>query len=345
MTSLNIRKNALKYKGMVGTGGIGSGMFFALNGDHTLGREESRSGRLIDRNDYCKLHIIAHYVQTLLGPDFTTVPIGSVGDDEPGTRLFKEMERTGMVMKHVKVIPGEQTLFSLCFIYPDESGGNLTVDDSASTKVDAATVAEAENECAQLGPEGIVLCAPEVPLEARAKLLDLATQYGMFRTASFVSEEMHSAVSKSMIENIDLLAVNIDEAAAAASIPIKDSTRDIVERSIEALRTMNPDMMISVTAGQEGSWSWDGTALHHMPVFKADVASTAGAGDCHFAGIIAGIAAGLTLFEAQELGNLAAALSVTSPHTINKDVNKENMKELAEKTGVKLSDSVFELLE
>ena len=51
-------------------GGIGSGMFFRLNGDATLGREESRSGYFLDRNDYCKLHIITHYVKALLGPDF-----------------------------------------------------------------------------------------------------------------------------------------------------------------------------------------------------------------------------------------------------------------------------------
>jgi hypothetical protein len=47
--------------GMLGVGGIGSGTFFLLNGEHSLGREESRSGHFIDRRDYCKLHIISHY--------------------------------------------------------------------------------------------------------------------------------------------------------------------------------------------------------------------------------------------------------------------------------------------
>ena len=43
-------------------------MFFALDGNHTLGREESRSGHFLDRRDYCKLHIVSHYVCRLLGP-------------------------------------------------------------------------------------------------------------------------------------------------------------------------------------------------------------------------------------------------------------------------------------
>lgn len=78
MNSLNIDLNKYKYKTMIGVGGIGSGMFFLLNGDHTLGREESRSGRLENRKDYCKLHIISHYVKTLLGKKFSVIPIGKV---------------------------------------------------------------------------------------------------------------------------------------------------------------------------------------------------------------------------------------------------------------------------
>jgi len=53
MTALNIDINKCRYKSMIGVGGIGSGMFFLLNGNHTIGREESRSGYFLDRRDYC----------------------------------------------------------------------------------------------------------------------------------------------------------------------------------------------------------------------------------------------------------------------------------------------------
>ena len=62
MKSLKVNIDSCHYKAMIGAGGIGSGMFFKLNGDHTLGREESRSGYFLDQKDYCKLHIISHYV-------------------------------------------------------------------------------------------------------------------------------------------------------------------------------------------------------------------------------------------------------------------------------------------
>ncbi|HEX6907174.1 MAG TPA: hypothetical protein VF154_11240, partial [Terriglobales bacterium] len=47
------------YRRLIGIGGIGSGIFFALDGEHTLGREESRLGKLLEVRDYCKLHIIS----------------------------------------------------------------------------------------------------------------------------------------------------------------------------------------------------------------------------------------------------------------------------------------------
>jgi hypothetical protein len=72
-TPLNTNPAAWRYKALIGTGGIGSGTFFALKGDHTLGREESRAGRFLDRRDYCKLHIIEHYVAVLLGTSFESV--------------------------------------------------------------------------------------------------------------------------------------------------------------------------------------------------------------------------------------------------------------------------------
>src|SRR5512137_2113496 len=93
--SLNVDIPTCPYRAMLGVGGIGSGTFFLLNGEHTLGREESRSGHFIDRRDYCKLHIISHYVRTLLGEAFHTLPIGKVGDDEAGRRVVREMQDAG----------------------------------------------------------------------------------------------------------------------------------------------------------------------------------------------------------------------------------------------------------
>jgi len=345
MTPLNIDIPNCRYQAMIGVGGIGSGMFFALEGDHTLGREESRSGHILDRRDYCKLHIVCHYVKTLLGPEFTAFPIGKVGDDEAGERLFDEMRDAGLNMEHVKRSRGDQTLFSVCLVYPDGSGGNLTTDDSACAKVDGSFVAEAEGEFARFNGRGIALILPEVPMEARVKLLELGTRHRFFRVASFISAEMKEVARSGALGAVDLLAANLDEAVAATDIATEDrDPQAIVEAAVQAMRFMNPQLQICITAGDRGSWSWDGESLVHVPAFRTEVVGTAGAGDAYLSGLIAGLTGGLSLSQAQELGTLVAALSITSPHTINKDIDRDSLRAFAARIQAPICDAVGRLL-
>jgi len=342
---LRVDASRCRYQAMIGVGGIGTGMFFALHGNHTLGREESRSGRFLDRRDYCKLHIISHYVKVLLGPSFAVIPVGKVGDDDAGRRLLGEMGEIGLDLRYVPACPGEQTLSAICLVYPDGSGGNLTVDDSACQRVDGAFVGAAEAEFARFAGRGIALAAPEVPLEARRRVLEMGTAYHFLRVAAFVSAEMSAAMESGLFEMTDLLATNVDEASAIAGISAEGaSPLEIVEAAVGRLSEVNPRLRISITAGKRGSWSWDGTSLVHVPAFPVEAVSTAGAGDAHLSGIIAGLVAGLTLAQAQELGTLVAALSVTSPHTIAKEIERESLRTFAVREQVPLSDTVKGLL-
>ena len=144
-------------------------------------------------------------------------------------------------------------------------------------------------------------------------------------------------------DEIDLLALNLDEAAALAGIPA-EGTRPatLVEATLAWTR---PDMQVTVTAGAQGSWVWDGKTLTHLHALPVQVVSTAGAGDAHLAGIVAGLAAGLPLVEAHQLGVLTAAVAVTSPHTINHELDTGALWRCASEFGVPLSAPVCALLE
>jgi len=332
---------------MLGVGGIGSGTFFLLNGKDSLGREESRSGHFIDRRDYCKLHIISHYVKVLLGEAITVMPIGKVGDDAAGKQLIKEMGMAGLDLRHVQTIAGMQTLYSFCFLYPDGSGGNLTTDNSACDLVGAEDVCQAEADFSAHASRGIALAAPEVSLAARQKLLQMATKYDFWRAAAFTSAEVEPAIEMGLLSETDLLAMNRDEAAAAAGM--RSSADDeppqaIVEAAIARLKAINPSLQVTITAGGNGSWSWDGKNLQHLPAFPTELVSTAGAGDAFLAGVIAGSAAGLNLLEAQELGMLVAAHAVTSPHTIDPQINRKSLSSFATKDRLQLSPQVGQFL-
>jgi len=345
MPPLNVDLGHSRYRAMVGVGGIGTGIFFAVSGDRTLGREESRFGRFLDRRDYCKLHIISHYVRALLGPAFSAIPVGKVGSDDAGARLLEEMRQAGLDTRYVQVCPGRPTLSAICIVYPDGSGGNLTTEDSACSHVDRADVERAEPEFARFQGQGIALAAPEVPLPARHAALELGRRYGFLRVASFNSEEIVRALDDGWLAMVDLLAINLDEAAAVAGAAAEGKAPDAVARAaVERLSSLNPRLLVSITAGAHGSWSWDGENWAYVPALPAPVASTAGAGDAHLAGILAGLVAGLPLAEAQELGALVAALSVTSPHTIHKGIERDSLRTFADEVGVRLSPGVVALL-
>ena len=345
MEPLHIPPSLRRYRALIGTGGIGCGVFFALNGNHTLGREESRSGRFLDRRDYCKLHIVAHYVQALMGPDFRTLPLGMVGDDEQGRGLLTEMDQAGLETRYVRTVPGRSTLYCVCFVYPDGGGGNLTVDDSACSEVDPAFIRGAEPDIAAASQAGITLAVPEVPLAARVELLELGTRYGCLRAASFTSGEIPAARDSGVMAKVDLLAINTDEAAALAGVTPDQPVAGVVEAAVASVRQINPSLQVSITAGTHGSWVWDGGGLTHAPAHEVEVAGAAGAGDAHFAGILVGMASGLSLAQAQQLGALVAALSVTSPHTLNKDIDRESLRALADLLPVSLPAGVRRLLE
>ncbi|MGH2590771.1 MAG: PfkB family carbohydrate kinase, partial [Actinomycetota bacterium] len=191
-------------------------MFLALEGDRTIGRTESRSARLMEVRDYCKLHTVAHHVATLLGAapsggPFHVVPVGVVGGDDAGTRLVAEMTEAGMDVGHVRTDDGRPTLFSVCFQYPDGDGGNITTSDSAASALSDEDVDKAAE---LLDDRTIALAQPEVPLGPRRRLLELAGERGSLRVASFTSLELDEARVSGMFDLVDLIAMNAGEAAA-----------------------------------------------------------------------------------------------------------------------------------
>lgn len=353
------------FRRLIGVGGLGTGIFYALEGEHTLGRNESRPGRLLDVRDYCKLHIIAHYVAVLLGADpggrpFHVLPIGRVGDDQPGRQLREEMAAVGMDMRYVHCDPERPTALSVCFQYPDGSGGNITPSNAADSALSAEEIGSAEGYLSATPGRAIALAAPEVPLAARHHLLRLATAHGALRVASFTSAEMPAAQALGLFALIDLLAINEDEAAALVGQPFDPARPEpFLDACARTLTAWQPAMQIIVSAGQMGAYAFAGSVWDHCPPPAVTVASTAGAGDALLAGAIACLAAGLPLVapgprratmaerpltSALDLGVLLASYTVTSPHTIHPEANVEALIALAQRLGLRFAGPLSGIL-
>jgi len=360
MRVLRIDK-ASPYQQLIGVGGIGTGMLFALEGDHSLGRIESRPGRLLDVRDYCKLHIIIHYVAKLLGAShsgfpFHVLPVGKVGDDAPGRMLLNEMADVGIDTRFVRTIAGKPTLFSVCFQYPNGDGGNITTSNSAAAALSETDLTGIGEVLASSGKRTIVLAAPEVPMTVRRRLLELATEAGALRVASLVSSEVMSVASSGMIQLVDLLSVNEEEAAMLVSCEFRPhDTEPFVDACLRLVAESAPDLRLIVTAGEHGAYGFGDGIWNYCPAPRVGVASTAGAGDALLGGVLAAMAAGLPLLQpgaqrkaltdsplgtALELGVLLASLKCLSPHTIHPYASVDTLVQLANDLELTLASEI-----
>ncbi len=184
-------------------------------------------------------------MQALLGDAFPVFPIGSVGGDDPGRRLAAEMRDVGLDLRFVQTMDDARTLFSFCFLYPDGTGGNMTTEDSASRGSARRSIAAAEAVIADLGHEGIALAVPEVPLAARRALLESAGRHGLFRAASFTRAEMPEARRSGLLGKVDLLAVNLEEAAAAAGLAESAAARAPADTAAAACSALSARAPVS----------------------------------------------------------------------------------------------------
>ena len=357
-----INRAGLKFDHVVATGGIGSGIFFLMEGNHTLGRNESRAATLLPYKDFCKQHIILHYISVLLGSkhdgSFQTFSIGKVGNDDIGKRLVQEMKSVGMNTTHVTICDNYNTLFSVCYQYPDHTGGNITTLESASDKVTADDIDSFFREFDLNGKGEIIIAAPEVPLSTRIKLLEYGRERGSLNAACLLSSEVDEFDQMLGFEKVDILSINIDEAGSIAKI--KDETVEttvVVDACVKKLSKINSKISILITDGVNGSYCYTHERLEHVPSFEVPVKSTAGAGDAFLAGTIAGLCCGLPLLKgvsdhyfsetplqtAVELGTLVASLSVTSADTIHPEADAVILYEFALKNNLHLGKEFLKI--
>jgi ribokinase len=316
---------------IIGTGGVGTGEVYRLEHNHTLGREESRGGHLLDYRDFCKLHIILHYISVLsrdMGLEIKVFPVSAVGDDARGQLITDLMAGSGMDLRYLKILKGSPTLHSVCFQYPDGAGGNITECESACSRVDREFLSGTEKE---MDSQTIVLAAPEVPLPGREAFIMMAKQRGAFVAASFISSEIRELKSAGLFRHIDLLALNMDEARILSKLPESADPGRVAEKCRDFLTELNPELKLTVTNGVHGSFASEREEQSYIPAYKVTAVNTAGAGDAYLAGLIIGIMKGMpftgsTGESCQQLATSLSSMSVTSGDTIHFGITYRSLR-------------------
>ncbi|MGI5897442.1 MAG: carbohydrate kinase family protein [Oscillospiraceae bacterium] len=333
-----------EFNKIIGAGGIGTGMLFLTDDNKTLGRSESRLVQLSDAKDYCKLHIVFHYIATLLAPEKEVFPIGCVGADPAGEQLLLEMQQAGMNTSYVKKEATLPTTVSICLQYPDKEGCNFTASNGAGQSVTSKYIQACLNK---IGPDSqtIVAALPEVSTESRLELLRRGYAAGSFCALSVVAGEAEWLRKQEALRFCDLLAVNLEEAAAI--VQANDNPPALYERLHAYAAAYNPEIRLLVTCGKDGAWIGDQTGFEHVPVLPSTPVTTTGAGDAFLGGTLAALACGYpfrkgksdghfgetALSSAPELGTLCAGMAVESPDSIALQVTAEQIRQRIKTAG------------
>ena len=329
----------MKYDKVIGTGGVGTGVLFISEIDETLGRNESRLALLSPAKDYCKLHIVFHYTAVLLKDNATVYPVSYVGDDPNGHKLRDEMTIAGMDTQYLGTTTDLPTMFGVCLQYPNKDGCNFSASNSAC---DLVTPEYIEQCFATIGinERSIVAAIPEVRLEARAKMLELAKEKGAFCSLTLASAETEQAKQMDIFRHCDLLVVNEEEAATICGTD--SNNNEIIAQSLaEYLLNHYPHLNAIVTCGDEGAYTIYNNNIEHVPTLPVNVVNTTGAGDAFLGGTLGALAYGYplqkgcndtffgqtSLQSAPELGTLCAGMAVECEDSIATVVTMESVSQ------------------
>jgi sugar/nucleoside kinase (ribokinase family) len=344
--------NELLFDYIVGTGGIGTGRFFEMEGNHTLGRNESRLALLTDYKDYCKLHIILHYAAVFLKGAVPVYAIGHVGADGEGRFLKAEMAKAGVNVLYVTEDARSPTMYSLCCQYPNGENCNITAKNSACQTVGAQDLDRFFNEVNPKG-RGLVVAAPEVPLETRLHMLKKGRRRKCFNVATVLAGEALCFAKQGGAALTDLISLNMNEAQAFAPLNgDNDTDQGIIESCIKYLQLLNPEITIIITLGGKGALIRHGDRFYKSGAADVQVVNTAGAGDCFLGTVIAAKTRGIGLFPPQanndklacaiDLGNAASGKKVECKDTIDFSMSVESLEQFAQKHGLFFTDTIQE---
>jgi len=337
----------LSFDFVIGVGGIGKGIMFELKDNHTMGRNESRLANLTDSQDFCKLHIIMHYVSMFTDDRIPVYAIGKIGDDEIGKEVLSLMKSVGINTKNVFIEDKRKTLYSVCYQYPDEDGGNITTQNSASNFV-LPTDIDIFFKNTSLTGKGIVLAAPEVQVSTRHYILKWGRKRNYYNIASLLSSEVKDFVKDNIFAEIDLLVINRDEMESILKFSknvISNDNEENVFLCYQLLKKYNKEIELIVTLGESGVYVFSKEEKKFISAINTKAINTAGAGDCFLGSLIAYLIYNISIFEAAKIATVSAGYKVKSKNTIDFTLDKMRLLEFLKEKKISYSKEMEKYFE
>lgn len=227
--------------------------------------------------------------------------IGAVGDDAQGTFLLDALRDAGVDTQAVTILPGVPSGMSVAISDAEGDYGAVVVS-NANLHIDAAATGDA-----QWRDAGLLVLQNEVPSGVNLQLAQQAKQRGI---AVCINAAPARDIEPELAACVQLLIVNAVEARDMCQIAVTDLASACEAAQVLAQRFPQ----VIVTAGEHGlAFCETGGTASHIAAIPVKLVSTHGAGDC-FVGVLSqSLLAGLSLADAAEKANHAAAEHVSRP--------------------------------
>lgn len=227
--------------------------------------------------------------------------IGAVGDDAQGTFLLDALRDAGVDTQAVTILPGVPSGMSVAISDAEGDYGAVVVS-NANLHIDAAATNDALWRDA-----GLLVLQNEVPPGVNLQLAHQAKQRGI---AVCINAAPARDIEPELAACVQLLIVNAVEARDMCQIAVTDLASACEAAQVLAQRFPQ----VIVTAGEHGlAFCEAGGPASYIAAIPVKLVSTHGAGDC-FVGVLSqSLLAGLSLADAAEKANHAAAEHVSRP--------------------------------
>lgn len=231
-----------------------------------------------------------------------TVMVGRVGQDVFGAELRTSLERYGVDTSGVLTSPGASGVAQIAV--DDRAENTIIIVAGANGLIGAEDIARLEP---LLDTASVVLLQLEVPLDSVVAAAQAARRRGVTVILDPAPAQMLPAA---LYQAVDIITPNEHEAGMLTQRTIQSradaeaAARDLVARGVRTA---------IVKLGARGAICFDGTTMHHLPVFPVTPVDSVAAGDAFNGGLAAALNQQQPLAEALRWGMACGALSVTRP--------------------------------
>ena len=230
--------------------------------------------------------------------------VGAVGDDTFGPKLIAGLEREGIGVAHVKVVPGTASGIALIAVKPD--GENTLIHaPGANGSVDPALVRQATT-C--LAAADCLLLQREIPHRAVEAALNAARRNDLL---TVLNPAPAGPLPRALLAKVDVLILNETEAETLTKTRVRD---------LRQARTCTAELASAVggqcailTLGKRGAWvSAPGSGRPvQIPALQVRAIDTTAAGDTFVGALSTRFLETGEIVEAARFATAAAALAVT----------------------------------